>query len=167
MTLAMNFEKVKNGFIDFLLLDEHGKPFIVLEAKSEDKDPLVGKEQARAYAKSNFVKYVILSNGNIHYFWNIYKGNPQIILSFPTYESVRESKALNADPSRLYNEEITSDYIAVVREPRYVEAPEYKNPDTTGAVSKRPWFTDDAQIPGQRHQSPPAICERRKSTLSL
>lgn len=131
-----NFEKVKNGFIDFLLLDEHGKPFIVLEAKSEDKDPLVGKEQARAYAKSNFVKYVILSNGNIHYFWNIYKGNPQIILSFPTYESVRESKALNADPSRLYNEEITSDYIAVVREPRYVEAPEYKNPDTRAQYLK-------------------------------
>lgn len=131
-----NFEKVKNGFIDFLLLDEHGKPFIVLEAKSEDKDPLVGKEQARAYAKSNFVKYVILSNGNIHYFWNIYKGNPQIILSFPTYESVRESKALNADPSRLYNEEITPDYIAVVREPRYVEAPEYKNTDTRAQYLK-------------------------------
>lgn len=131
-----NFEKVKNGFIDFLLLDEHGKPFIVLEAKSEDKDPLVGKEQARAYAKSNFVKYVILSNGNIHYFWNIYKGNPQIILSFPTYESVRESKALDADPSRLYNEEITPDYIAVVREPRYVEAPEYKNPDTRAQYLK-------------------------------
>ena len=131
-----NFEKVKNGFIDFLLLDEHGKPFIVLEAKSEDKDPLVGKEQARAYAKSNFVKYVILSNGNIHYFWNIYKGNPQIILPFPTYESVRESKALNADPSRLYNEEITPDYIAVVREPRYVEAPEYKNPDTRAQYLK-------------------------------
>ena len=131
-----NFEKVKNGFIDFLLLDEHGKPFIVLEAKSEDKDPLVGKEQARAYAKSNFVKYVILSNGNIHYFWNIYKGNPQISLSLPTYESVRESKVLNADPSRLYNEEITPDYIAVVREPRYVEAPEYKNPDTRAQYLK-------------------------------
>ena len=51
-----NFEKVKNGFIDFLLLDEAGKPFIVLEAKSEDLDPLVGKEQARNYAKSQFVK---------------------------------------------------------------------------------------------------------------
>lgn len=131
-----NFEKVKNGFIDFLLLDEQGKPFIVLEAKSEDKDPLVGKEQARAYAKSNFVKYVILSNGNIHYFWNIYKGNPQIILAFPTYESVRESKALNADPARLYNEEITPDYIAVVREPRYAEAPEYQNPDTRAQYLK-------------------------------
>ena len=125
-----NFEKVKNGFIDFLLLDEAGKPFIVLEAKSEDLDPLVGKEQARNYAKSQFVKYVILSNGNIHYFWNIYKGNPQVIVSFPSCESVKGSKALNADPARLYNEDVTSDYIAVVREPRYAEAPEYQNPDT-------------------------------------
>lgn len=125
-----NFEKIKNGFVDFLLLDENGKPFIVLEAKSEDHDPLVGKEQARNYAKSQFVKYVILSNGNIHYFWNIYKGNPQVIVSFPSCESVKGSKALNADPSRLYNEEINPDYIAVVREPRYAEAPEYQNPET-------------------------------------
>ena len=28
-----NFEKVKNGFVDFLLLDEDGRPFIVLEAR--------------------------------------------------------------------------------------------------------------------------------------
>ncbi len=131
-----NFEKVKNGFVDFLLLDENGKPFIVLEAKSEDLDPLVGKEQARNYAKSQFVKYVILSNGNIHYFWNIYKGNPQIIVSFPSCESVKGSKALNADPARLYNEEITQDYIAVVREPRYAEAPEYQNPDTRSQYLK-------------------------------
>ena len=131
-----NFEKVKNGFVDFLLLDENGKPFIVLEAKSEDLDPLVGKEQARNYAKSQFVKYVILSNGNIHYFWNIYKGNPQIIVSFPSCESVKGSKALNADPSRLYSEEITSDYIAVVREPRYAESPEYQNPDTRSQYLK-------------------------------
>lgn len=131
-----NFEKVKNGFVDFLLLDENGKPFIVLEAKSEDLDPLVGKEQARNYAKSQFVKYVILSNGNIHYFWNIYKGNPQMIVSFPSCESVKASKALNADPARLYNEEINADYIAVVREPRYAEAPEYQNPETRSRYLK-------------------------------
>lgn len=59
-----NFEKVKNGFVDFLLLDEDGKPLIVLEAKSEDMDPLVGKEQARKYAKSQFVKYVIACDQN-------------------------------------------------------------------------------------------------------
>lgn len=131
-----NFEKVKNGFIDFLLLDDNGKPFIVLEAKSEDLDPLVGKEQARKYAQSQFVKYVILSNGNLHYFWNIYKGNPQVIVSFPSYESVKESKAFNSDPARLYNEDVTSDYIAVVKEPRYADAPEYKNEETRAQYLK-------------------------------
>src|SRR5689334_11713893 len=50
--LGENFEKTKNGFIDFLLLNEKGFPLIVLEAKSEDLDPLVGKEQARKYARS-------------------------------------------------------------------------------------------------------------------
>ena len=41
--LGENFEKTGKGFIDFLLLDTKGFPFIVLEAKSEDKNPLVGK----------------------------------------------------------------------------------------------------------------------------
>lgn len=128
--LGENFDKVKNGFVDFLLLDDKGKPFIVLEAKAEDKDPLVGKEQAREYAKSLYLKYVILSNGNQHYFWNIYKGNPQLITAFPSYESIRESKAMNADPAKLYSEEISADYIAVIKNPRYMEAPEYINPET-------------------------------------
>ena len=129
-SMGENFDEIKNGFIDFLLLDEKGHPFIVLEAKSEDKDPLVGKEQAREYAKSLFIKYVILSNGNQHYFWNIYKGNPQIITSFPSCESIKEDKALNADPARLYNEDVNADYIAVVKNPRYAEAPEYQSPET-------------------------------------
>jgi len=42
--LGDNFEKTSKGFIDFLLLDAKGFPLIVLEAKSEDKSPLVGKE---------------------------------------------------------------------------------------------------------------------------
>ncbi|MFA7082841.1 MAG: DEAD/DEAH box helicase family protein, partial [Bacteroidales bacterium] len=128
--MGENFDKIKNGFIDFLLLDDKGHPFIVLEAKSEDKDPLVGKEQAREYAKSLFIKYVILSNGNQHYFWNIYKGNPQIITNFPNCESIRENKAFNADPARLYNEDVREDYIAVVKNPKYSEAPEYQNPES-------------------------------------
>lgn len=46
--LGDNFEQSSNGFIDFLLLDDAGFPLVVLEAKSEDKNPLVGKEQARS-----------------------------------------------------------------------------------------------------------------------
>src|SRR5437867_2773928 len=69
--LGNDFEKTKNGFVDFLLLDEKGFPDAVLEAKSEDKDPLDGKEQARRYAQSLNVRFVILSNGNLHYFWDL------------------------------------------------------------------------------------------------
>ena len=50
--LGQNFEKTGIGFVDFLLLNEKGFPFIVLEAKAEHLSPLVGKEQARKYAKS-------------------------------------------------------------------------------------------------------------------
>jgi type I restriction enzyme R subunit len=66
--LGENFEKTSKGFIDFLLLDTKGFPLIVLEAKSEGKNPLVGKEQARKYAKSQYCRFVILSNGNLHHF---------------------------------------------------------------------------------------------------
>ena len=48
--LGDDFEKTGTGYVDFLLLDDRDFPFIVLEAKSEDKSPLVGKEQARRYA---------------------------------------------------------------------------------------------------------------------
>ena len=57
-----DFESVKNGFIDFLLLDKKGVPLVVLEAKKEEKDPLDGKEQARRYAQSQNARFIILSN---------------------------------------------------------------------------------------------------------
>lgn len=33
-------------------------------------------------------------------------------------------------PAKLYSEEIGADYIAVIKNPRYMEAPEYINPET-------------------------------------
>ncbi len=128
--MGENFEKAVNGFVDFLLLDENNRPFIVLEAKSEDLDPLVGKEQAREYAKNLYVKYVILSNGNVHYFWNIERGNPQLITAFPSYDSLRSSKVFSSDISKLYNEKIENDYIAVTQMPKYEQAPQYQNKET-------------------------------------
>ena len=74
--LGEEFEKTQNGFIDYLLLDEKGKYLLVLEAKASNKNPLCGKEQAKDYAKSINVRFVILSNGNEHYFWDLENGNP-------------------------------------------------------------------------------------------
>ena len=73
-----DFESTKNGFIDFLLLDEKGFPLVILEAKKEDKNPLDGKEQARKYAHTENARFVILSNGNLHYFWDLERHETEI-----------------------------------------------------------------------------------------
>lgn len=112
-----NFEKTKNGFVDYLLLDDKSNPLIVLEAKKEDINPLIAKEQARKYANSLRAKYVILSNGDIHYFWNLSKGNPEIITAFPTFESLIESKALNSNTNVLVNMNIDKYFIALSQDP--------------------------------------------------
>ena len=101
-----DFESTKNGFIDFLLLDEKGFPLVVLEAKKEDKNPLDGKEQARKYAHTENVLFVILSNGNLHYFWDLERGEPEIITEFPTQESLKYRQDFKPDNKRLADEEL-------------------------------------------------------------
>ncbi len=66
--LGDDFENESHGFIDFLLLDKDGRALVVVEAKKESIDPLSAKEQARNYARNAGARFVILSNGNIHYF---------------------------------------------------------------------------------------------------
>jgi len=117
--LGENFEKTGKGFIDFLLLDAKGFPLIVLEAKSEDKNPLVGKEQARKYAKSQNCRFVILSNGNLHYFWDLQRGNPYVITAFPTPDSVVGYQKVTPNPARLTDEKVGDDYIVLTQRPNY------------------------------------------------
>ncbi len=125
--LGENFEKTEKGFIDFLLLNEKGFPFIVLEAKAEDKNPLVGKEQARKYAKAQNCRFVILSNGNLHYFWDLERGNPYIITSFPTPDSVVGYQKVSPNPRRLIEEQVGDDYIVLTLRPSYQSEAAWRN----------------------------------------
>jgi type I restriction enzyme R subunit len=125
-----DFESTKNGFIDFLLLDKNGFPLVILEAKKEDKNPLDGKEQARKYAQTENVRFVILSNGNIHYFWDLERGDPEIITEFPTQESLEYRQDFKPDNKRLADEEVNDDYIALTQKPDFKEDPRYKNEET-------------------------------------
>ena len=127
--LGEDFEKTGKGFVDFLLLDGKGFPFIVLEAKSEDKEPLVGKEQARKYARSQNCRFVILSNGNLHYFWDLERGNPYIITTFPSPESVTGYQKVTPNPQRLIDEQVEADYIVLSKLPNYKDAAAWKNDD--------------------------------------
>jgi type I site-specific restriction endonuclease len=52
-----DFEEIKGGSLDFLLVDSNNKPICVLEAKKEGKHPLTAKEQAREI--QDFTKPVI------------------------------------------------------------------------------------------------------------
>ena len=122
-----NFERTKNGFIDFLLLGDRGFPLMVLEAKSEDKNPLVGKEQARKYARSMNCRFVILSNGNLHYFWDLERGNPHIITTFPTPDSVMGYEQVTPNPQRLIDESVNDDYITLTQRPNYQSDAGWKN----------------------------------------
>lgn len=85
--LGDDFEKSK-GFIDYLLLDNKGFPLAVLEAKSQNKDPLDGKYQAENYAKAKRCRYVILSNGDVHYFWDLNQNAEKLIIKFPTQKDL-------------------------------------------------------------------------------
>lgn len=125
--LGDDFEHSRNGFIDFLLTDEKQNPLLVLEAKKESLNPLVGKEQARTYALSQKVKFIILSNGTIHYLWNIETGNPEKIQAFPSLESIKQYYQYNPDPNKLVAEQVERDYIVLTQLPNYLQIPEFRN----------------------------------------
>ncbi|MCX6875752.1 MAG: DEAD/DEAH box helicase family protein [Verrucomicrobia bacterium] len=125
--LGEDFEKAVKGFIDFLLLNLKGFPFIVLEAKAENKSPLVGKEQARKYAKSQNCRFVILSNGNLHYFWDLERGYPYLITAFPTPASVAGYQKTTPDPKRLVEEVVGDDYMVLTQRPGYASEAAWKN----------------------------------------
>ena len=135
--LGNDFEKTQSGFVDFLLLDSRGFPLVVLEAKSEDRNPLTGKEQARKYARSQSCRFIILSNGNLHYFWDLERGNPHIISTFPAPDSVAGYHKVKPNPLRLINERVAEDYIALTQRPGYASEAAWKNEE------ERPGFIRD------------------------
>ena len=131
-----DFERTTKGYVDFLLLDEREFPFIVLEAKAEDKDPLIGKEQARRYAQTVNAKLIILSNGNLHYFWNLEHGNPQVITKFPTPESSSHYKYYKPDPQKLADKGIEEDYIVLTQYPDYAKDPAWMDESQRDSFKK-------------------------------
>lgn len=138
--LGDDFEKTVHGFVDYLLLDAKGFPVAVLEAKSEKHDPLIGKEQARKYARSQNVRFIILSNGNLHYFWDMDQGNPSLITAFPSPDSFDHFHAFRPNPDALVKEKIETDYIVVTQHPNYNNDPRWHEPN------QRDTFIKDADL---------------------
>ena len=123
--IGEDFEYTQAGFIDYLLLDENQKPLAVLEAKRESIPPLSAKEQARNYANGMHVRYVILSNGNVHFLWDMLEGNPEPISSFPTLESLQSRVNFKPNAELLAEEPLDKNYIAESQMPGFAKTPDY------------------------------------------
>ncbi len=116
---------------DYVLMDSNGFPLCVLEAKNFDIDPLSAKEQAREYANALNCRFIILSNGREHYFWDIVTGNPNTIGEFPQQRNLEERKeGFNPHQDKENIDEIGDDYIALTQLPDYANKPEYIDEST-------------------------------------
>ena len=120
--LGENFENIKNGFVDFLLLDKNNYPIIVLEAKKSSINPLDAKEKTRLYCKSLNVNFAILSNGDTHYFWDILKKNPVQISKFPSPSSIEKYAESFSKKSKFdFFSKIENSFIAETQYPNYLK----------------------------------------------
>jgi len=117
----------RRGSIDFMLLDKDKKPLVVLEAKRKDIEPLAAKEQARNYARNCGARFIILSNGNIHYFWDTKHGNPETITRFPTPDSISQFKNYEPNTNELASLEVNQNYIISTQMPNFASDPDFKD----------------------------------------
>ena len=76
-----------------------------------------------AYAQAQKVRFIILSNGNLHYFWDLEKGNPTIITAFPRPDSLSICAEAKSNLVELSKEVVTDDYIALTQNSGYQERP--------------------------------------------
>lgn len=77
-------ELAAEGHADYLLKDSRTRPLAIVEAKRFSVDPYSAKDQAREYAQSLPVHFILLSNGEDHYFWDYAEGDARPVLGFPS-----------------------------------------------------------------------------------
>jgi type I restriction enzyme R subunit len=118
-----------SGEADYVLLSSKENHLCTVEAKKTLLSPLVGKEQARGYAKSLNCRFIILSNGILHYLWDLEQGNPVKIEKFPSQEDLEMKTTFNPPRDEDEDNGINEDYLALTQFPQYKDSPDYKNED--------------------------------------
>lgn len=108
-----DFEKAPDGFVDYVLLNTDQRPVVVVEAKREKIDPLSAKEQARAYAEKLGASHIFLSNGLVHYYWNLTQGNPVKVSRFLPLDQLGKAAEWKPDAAKLSAVPVDENYIAV------------------------------------------------------
>ena len=111
--LGNDFERAPEGFVDYVLLNTDGRAVAVVEAKREGIGPLTAKEQARAYAEGLNASHIFLSNGLVHWYWNLRQGNPVKVSRFLPLDELGKASEWRPDSARLASVAVDENYIAV------------------------------------------------------
>lgn len=87
-------------YADYILLDSSGAPLAVIEAKRENKSPILGQRQAEDYAKDikNQTKkdvFIFLTNGYEIWFWNWPFDGPRLVSGFHNRDALERIRYQN------------------------------------------------------------------------
>lgn len=79
--------QTEEGFVDYVLWGDDGKPLALVEAKRSSKDPVLGQQQAKLYADCLEAQYgqrpvIFLSNGYRHRLWDDSRYPPREVQGF-------------------------------------------------------------------------------------
>lgn len=118
--LGEDLENAPDGFIDYLLLNELSRPIALVEAKRENIDPLNAKEQAREYARAQHIRHIFLSNGNLHYYWDLEYGEPTVISKFLSISQLNEAIKWSPSPEKMNDLQIDENYIAISQDAQWL-----------------------------------------------
>jgi len=113
-------ENAPDGFIDYLLLNDLNRPIALVEAKRENIDPLNAKEQAREYARAQHIRHIFLSNGNIHYYWDLEYGEPTVISKFLSIGQLNKAIKWTPSPEKMDDLQIDENYIAISQDANWL-----------------------------------------------
>ena len=116
-----------NGFADYVLFGENGKPLAVVEAKKTSVDPLNGKTQAQCYADSLEQKFgvrpmIFLSNGFTTWFWDEKSGPERRVGGFFSQNDLQRQMNRREEKTDLERVEINKEITGRVYQMEAVKA---------------------------------------------
>ena len=105
-------------------------------------------------------QFIILSNGIVHYLWDLKKGNPKPIYKFPSPSEIGAIKEWNPDRTALATEPVENDFIAIVQMPDYNERPNWN-----GTIEKSKDFIWSNGLRFLRHYQLTAIHKLQEAVI--
>jgi len=104
------------GFVDYVLWGDDGKPLGLVEAKGTTKDPNIGKQQAKLYADCLEAAFgrrpvIFYTNGYEHWFWDDQRYPPRSVHRFSTKDELELAIQRRASMKSLASAQIDTNIV--------------------------------------------------------